>query len=259
MPINWGLAQGNGALEAFQVGNALGSQLRQRREQEQTKNALAAYATDPSEQTLNPLAQYAPEFVMQERRGMADQQRAQQKQQLDQVGIIGRLLDGVNDEATYQQRLGLAQQYGIDTAGAPQTFDPQWIANTRTMVQALQDPKTREALSSYGKVAVDEGLQPGSPEFSARVTQLYTADQQKTMATQPGGGVAVYNAITGKTEFVIQPNEGGAPAGAAVGGIAEGATATNPQTGQKIQFRGGQWVPMGGAGSNASGGFPVGP
>lgn len=27
------------------------------------------------------------------------------------------------------------------------------------------------------------------------------------------------------------------------GGISEGATATNPQTGQKIMFRGGQWVP----------------
>lgn len=30
----------------------------------------------------------------------------------------------------------------------------------------------------------------------------------------------------------------------AQGGVAEGATATNPTTGQKIQFRNGQWVPM---------------
>jgi hypothetical protein len=28
------------------------------------------------------------------------------------------------------------------------------------------------------------------------------------------------------------------------GGIRDGATATNPQTGQRIQFRNGQWVPM---------------
>ena len=31
---------------------------------------------------------------------------------------------------------------------------------------------------------------------------------------------------------------------AASGGPAEGATATNPQTGQRLQYRGGQWVPM---------------
>ena len=40
------------------------------------------------------------------------------------------------------------------------------------------------------------------------------------------------------------------------GGIAEGATATNPQTGAKIQYRNGQWVPMGGGASNGTGGFP---
>ncbi len=33
-----------------------------------------------------------------------------------------------------------------------------------------------------------------------------------------------------------------APAPAATGGVSEGATATNPQTGQKIIFRGGQWT-----------------
>jgi hypothetical protein len=37
------------------------------------------------------------------------------------------------------------------------------------------------------------------------------------------------------------PAAGNAPAQG--GGIAEGATATNPKTGQKIMFRGGQWVP----------------
>lgn len=34
------------------------------------------------------------------------------------------------------------------------------------------------------------------------------------------------------------------PKGGQPPSIQEGATATNPQTGQKIQFRGGQWVPM---------------
>lgn len=39
------------------------------------------------------------------------------------------------------------------------------------------------------------------------------------------------------------------------GGISEGATATNPETGERIVYRNGAWVPMGGAGSDAGGGF----
>ena len=36
---------------------------------------------------------------------------------------------------------------------------------------------------------------------------------------------------------------GGPPAVQPDGGISEGQTASNPQTGEKIVFRGGQWVP----------------
>ena len=108
------------------------------------------------------------------------------------------------------------------------------------------------------KIAIDRGLQPGTPQFSDFVTQAWQADQGKIIATQPGGGVAQFNPVTGRTEMVIVPNTGGYAPGAPVnagGGVQEGATATNPQTGEKIQFRGGQWVPMGGGSGNATGGF----
>lgn len=168
MNIDWRMGImpdiGGTFMQAFEQG-------REKRREADTRNALAAYATNPSEHTLNPLAQYVPEFVMQERGRMAEQQRAQQKQQLDQVGIIGRLLDGVNDEATYQQRLGLAKQYGIDTANAPQSFDPQWIANTRMMVQALQT-EGPEKISGIARELVDAGYQPGTPEFSQAMTSV---------------------------------------------------------------------------------------
>lgn len=39
------------------------------------------------------------------------------------------------------------------------------------------------------------------------------------------------------------------------GGIQEGATATNPQTNEKIIFRNGQWQPVGGGGGNVTSGF----
>lgn len=85
----------------------------------------------------------------------------------------------------------------------------------------------------------------------------------KTVAMQPGGGVANIRPTFGPSgefmgntaQVVIQPNTGDAQTGASASGVQEGATATNPKTGEKIQFKGGQWVPMGGGGSNATGGF----
>lgn len=46
--------------------------------------------------------------------------------------------------------------------------------------------------------------------------------------------------------FKQSPTVGSAPQQAtpAAGGVSDGATATNPQTGQKIVFRGGQWAPV---------------
>jgi hypothetical protein len=54
-------------------------------------------------------------------------------------------------------------------------------------------------------------------------------------------------------QVVTVPNPfAGAQAG---GGVEEGQTATNPQTGEKLMFRGGQWVPAGGGTGNGVGGF----
>lgn len=62
------------------------------------------------------------------------------------------------------------------------------------------------------------------------------------LKNSPGGQVAHFH------------RGGQAPAQA--GGVSEGATATNPKTGEKIQYKGGQWVPMGGGAGNGTGGFP---
>lgn len=54
------------------------------------------------------------------------------------------------------------------------------------------------------------------------------------------------------------PNQyasGGSQGGGMASGAQEGATATNPQTGEKLMFRGGQWVPAGGGTGNGAGGF----
>lgn len=73
-------------------------------------------------------------------------------------------------------------------------------------------------------------------------------------AIEAGGSLAAVDPRTGRATPLILPNDGSQPAYGA-SGVQEGATATNPQTGEKIMFRGGQWVPVGGGGGNVTGNF----
>lgn len=231
---NWGLLGQNNALASFQSGLEMGQRHREGRERREHQNALLQF---------------------QQQRFQAEQQ----KQRRADLPLMERLLDGIADEATYQQRKAVAGQYGIDVSQLPPNFDPAWVQQQRETVKLLQDPEKMQAFSTYGKIAMDEGLRPGTPQFTARVTGLHKADQVKTIPFVPGGGVAGYNAATGETHTIVAPNTGGYAAGSSVqgGDLRDGATATNPQTGEKIIFRNGQWQPasQGGAGGNVSSNF----
>lgn len=76
-----------------------------------------------------------------------------------------------------------------------------------------------------------------------------------TVESVPGVGLYPVTPGSAYPDF----GNGGARASAGIGQpvtVQEGATATNPTTGQQIIFRGGQWVPAtGGSGGNAAGGF----
>lgn len=255
--LNWNLLQvpdiAQNALAAFDQG-------RQRKQQDEARNAFATYAANPNEASLNALAPHNPQFVMQQRATLQKQQQDAQAQHREQLVLISRLLDHAKDEPTYQQALAAARQGGIDLAEVPQTFDPNWVSQTRMLVTAMQDPKAPEILSTYGKIAADRGLQPGSPEFTAFVTQAWQADQVKTIPYTQGGGVAGYNPATGVTNTIVAPNPGGYAAGTPVGGGSQGG----PQPGAVInghRFKGGNpndrnsWEVVGGSGGNVGGGF----
>jgi len=272
MPIDWSLAKQPNvlamALDGFEQGKKL-------RREETSRNALASIL-DPKmapgggigggrEQQAVDYSALTPDDMrtamtfqgQQQQAQILDQQQqsAQAKAQSEQLQQMGRLLSHATDETTYQQSLAAARQIGLDVSKAPPQFDPQWVGQQRMVLQAFEKDGG-QALSSYGKVAIDRGLQPGTPEFAAFVTQAYNADQTKTIPYTQGGGVAGFNPMTGQTNTIVAPNPGGYAAGQPVsGGFQEGQTATNPQTGQKVQFRGGQWVPMGGSGGNVTGGF----
>ena len=149
---------------------------------------------------------------------------------------------------------------GIDTSGAPQQFDPNWVTENRIIMQTVAERP--EALSTAGKIAVDEGYQPGSPEFNARVKQIVVSEATKIITPQPGAGALSYNTQTGQTNVLVQPNEGGGQFGQPAG--APAAQTGGPKPGTVIdgyQFKGGNpndkanWVKAGGASSNTGGGF----
>lgn len=215
-------------LSAFKQGQ-------QERRQNDYRNALSGYAMNPTEEGLGAIAPHNPEFVMAERGRMQQAQQAQRKEQRDMLPIMGRLLDTVQDEASYQQARVLAQRAGIDVSQVPPNFDPNWVNETKTLVKAIQTPQGQEILSAAGKQAYDEGLRPGDGRFEARVTEIFNTEQIKTIPYQPGGNVITFDPRTGTVKPLVQ----------------------GQSVAQPMPYNPNDWEPVeGGAGGNASGGFP---
>lgn len=254
--INWGLAGGNNALANFQTGMQLGQQFRKNQREEETRNALATLTANPGDKTAAAtLMQNSPELGLKWQGMQQDAATAKGKAHNEQLTQLGRLLNHARDEGTYQQSLAAAKAIGIDVSQAPANFDPNWVQQQKLVVSAFEKDGGA-ALSNFGKIATDMGLQPGTPEHAAKVVDLWRAEQIKTIPYSAGGAVAGYNTATGESFDIIKP-EYRSGEGSASGGVQEGATATNPQTGEKIQYRGGKWVPMtGGTASNGGGNFP---
>lgn len=172
MAVNWGLA-GNGAQNALATGLHLGQLFRQN----QRDNALLEIRRAELAERQETQAQEAA--------------RKRQEQRRADMPMVARLLDfAAQGEPQYQQARGIAQQYGIDVSQLPETFDPAWIEQQRTMVKALADPAKMEALSTAGKQAVDMGYKPGTPEFNSAVRDIFTASEAKPYVV--GGETRLY-------------------------------------------------------------------
>lgn len=238
--INWGLAQGGGYQNALAMGMQMGAQAREAKERKEYRNALAGYDPDNPE-TLKPIMAVDP------RTGLHLQQQAQraQAQQAEQrradLPMMTRLLEhAAQGPEQWAQARGVAEQYGIDLSGLPEQFDPEWAQTQAQTMKLLATPEGQEALSTAGKQAVDMGYQPGTPEFQAKVTEIW---QQN--------GAIPYTDASGATRLYMPGRQQSGPeAGAVVGGY---------------RFKGGNpndrnaWEPVsGGAASNGSGTFQPG-
>jgi len=120
------------------------------------------------------------------------------------------------------------------------------------------------APDKYFEYATERMKPQKEPELPADVRtanwyQTATPEQRAAYTESRRGDPLVSTTLPGN-RFYSGPASGlpgalGAFTGGQSAGVQEGQTATNPQTGQKIQYRNGQWVTMGGGASNGTGNF----
>lgn len=241
--IDWNLLGGNNALQMFGVGAQLGGQIRERREEGERKNALAAYATNPSDpKALSGVIAADPRLGIQLQGQQAQRAQQQQEQRRADLPMLTRLVETSTDESSYQRNRATAQEYGIDVANLPPLFDPRWRDQQLVTLKALQDPAKAEALSTAGKIAMDMGYKPNTAEFNKAVNDIWKAQEAKPYVV--GGETRLY-----------QPQIGGQ--GQAVGAPQPGAVEDG------YRFKGGNpadpsaWEPVGqgGGGARVTSGF----
>ncbi len=215
--INWGLATGPNSFDnALAKGFEIGSVMRQRQEETDRKNALAAYAKNPNEQTFGGLADAAPEYAMRARSDMEAQQARQQQQQQQQMATVRQLLAkaGSSPEG-WAQAMGAAQSLGIDTSAIPQQYDPQWAQQQLFIMDALE--RDQDKLPGIAQELQAAGYQPGTPEFAAAMRQVINSKYASEYADPQGN-------IRRRSVLDLPPAQG-APAQTDPSGILQGAAA----------------------------------
>jgi hypothetical protein len=203
--INWGsLQQGGGFQNALATGLQLGAMARQRQDEREFRNALTQF--DPNNpETLKPIMAARPEVGMQLQGQMAERASKQADARRADLPTLTRLLEGSTDQASYERNVGVAQQYGVDVSTLPQQFDPAWRDQQLASLRILQTPEAQVALSNIGKEVTDMGFRPGTPEFNAKVNEIWTASQNRVFSYQPGGGAGLVNAASGQVQQFVVP------------------------------------------------------
>lgn len=154
---------------------------------------------------------------------------------------IGRYAGRMPDATTSAE--GLANRNAIEElkSGA-------FVQNVQTM-RGLGQLSNAEGQKLQNLISVLDITQPEDvvKKQLEEIKSQYSVLQQVAMreAESMGYSSSGYDTyVSQRKSQKDQLQEGGQQATATQGGIAEGATATNEKTGQKIVFRGGQWQPM---------------
>lgn len=171
----------------------------------QQQNALSALMQRPDafdpQGGINPsilpeVARVAPgqalEFskaIQGQRKALSDAQMAQLNQAKTRLDLVGRLVGGVTDEASFQAARQQAQAYGIPLDGVPDRYDPAWVAQARQQTLTaqqqmdnfykqqgldIQQQRLQHDINQSGTTTLQRnlqaaGFQPGTPEYQRAV------------------------------------------------------------------------------------------
>ena len=259
MAVNWGLGLapdvGSHVFNAFQQGQ-------EAKQKDMARNALTAYATDPTDANLNGLAAYQPEFVIQQRQ----QQQAQQAKQAEQK-LIGDALTG-NPDARKQLAYVNSDMYMKLDENHKKAVDGlmQNIGQTAFSILQLppeqQGPALDQALAGFKAQGIDTSgfVRTGNPRQDLMTALAITGQLDEWEKFQQP-------TYTAKTEFGMFGSQFGRPLMEG-GQVKDFAPPPSLQAGAVVdgyRYKGGNpndkasWEPAGGASGNTGGPFrPVG-
>ena len=212
--MNWGPGAQGGFQNALALGMSIGDNInagfqqgRQMRQERNERNALAAYAKDPSEANFGGLADVRPDVAINLRGQQAAQAKAARKQRMEQMGTFRQLLEQAGTNP--QQAFGAAQQLGIDVSALPQPGTPEfepWRQQQLFIVNALEkEGDNLPGLAEEVMLALPENQRdPNSPAFR----QAFTAALENKYAAEytDAQGNTRRRAIIGQPQAPTQGN-----------------------------------------------------
>lgn len=239
-------AIGRQVQQGFQAGQ-------QQRGQMETRNALSALAMNPNDtDAMRNLAFYNPQaaFQMQDRqRQVAAQEQEAQAKQLE-AQLVDAALGGDQDALRRLAAISFPKWKELDSQQREQAR-----RETETFGQAALDLLKLPYDQRRGRIV---GYAQQFPQYADEINGIafLPQDQQdialRTAILEAGKVSEMHSMedpnyrVLGQGEVLVDTSNPAAVAqfDAAPGGYSEGQTAVNPQTGQRIIFRNGQWVPM---------------
>lgn len=168
-----------------------------------------------------------PEDIALQRQ-MAEQQRMAGAD-FSPVGSVweglGRVVNGLSSSYSSEQARREAERNAAESQSIAELLMGQGESapDNNAVLQALVNPyvsdevrqlagmqyqrmnAAAEASSPLGKIAADEGYQPGTAEFNNRVRQLNAIEQQKAYAVDAGGALVVRDPETGAYRYAVAP------------------------------------------------------